>query len=74
MVTFWGKSYHFLGKCFGLQTNCKEDKSYGLWTNRTETNFTDLFALGKSYGRQIVRAAYPGAAAILVLLLTLCCC
>ena len=25
----------------GLQTNRTEDKSYGLWTNRTETNCTD---------------------------------
>ena len=41
----------------GLQTNRTEDKSYGLWTNRTETNCTDWLALDKPYGRQIVRTA-----------------
>ena len=46
------------------------------WTNRTEDKLYRLLWLGvdKSYRRQIVRTAYPGAAAKPVLLLTLCCC
>ena len=42
------KGYYGHYDYYGLQTNCTEDKSYGLlfcsdlpWTNRTETNCTD---------------------------------